>query len=109
MKPNAGAVRYELSDVVRMLTESAGEGVDHDEVVDQALALLAEQRAEDERPLCPGCGRRRVNRGRDLCGPCEDTADRQREHKLKWWNEKGADRRAQAREAQQASGAIRVT
>lgn len=70
----------------------------------EALELLALAQAEDERPLCPGCGRRRVNRGGSgLCTYCEQQQDLQLTHKREWWTKTGSARRAQTKK-EAASG-----
>jgi excisionase family DNA binding protein len=89
-------VRYELTAIVDFIHGDRPDA-DMDDIVAGALALLEEQRAEDERPLCPACGRRRVNRGRSVCTQCEEAAERQRAHKMKWWVEKGDAQRRQRR------------
>lgn len=69
------------------------------EVVRGALELLAEQHAEEERPLCPSCAKRRVSRGLGICTYCQQNADAQLQHKRNWWDKTGSSRRAAQRQA----------
>jgi excisionase family DNA binding protein len=66
---------------------------DDREVIWGAMQMLAEQHAEDDRETCERCSKRRVNRGHDWCTRCEEQAELQRAHKLKWWHAHGAEQR----------------
>ena len=54
-----------------------------------AVEALAEQFAEDDRPLCRVCSVRRSPKGADVCGWCRDQAERLREHKRNTWARHG--------------------
>lgn len=90
--------RYRVGDVAQYIVEHT-EAESCDEVVTQALAFLAERQAEEERPLCPSCARRRVNRGNDVCTVCKQQAEDERHYKRNWWDEHGAQQRADKKRA----------
>jgi len=109
IKLSSNVNRYRLVDVEAFLQRLERQaGSTRDQVVDEALELLAEHHASELRPLCPACGRRRVNRGASQCSWCEEQAENDRRHKRAWWNEHGSAQRAErakaAREEDTACG-----
>ena len=79
--------------------------LDYDEaaVLKATVERIAERQAEEQRPLCPSCGKRRVNRGASMCLWCEQQHEAQLEHKRKWWNAHGQENRRARREAETAA------
>lgn len=90
--------RFYVRDVDRLLAERSATSADA-AVIRGALELLAEQHAEDQRPLCPSCVKRRVNRSGSLCTWCEQNAEAQLLHKRNWWERKGSAQRSERRAA----------
>ncbi len=58
-------------------------------VLAMALEMLAEEWAADQRPLCPVCGKRRVDRNLDRCPWCRESEDAQLLYKRQWWRRAG--------------------
>lgn len=73
----------------------AAHGYDAATVVAAALEALAEQWAEDDRPLCPNCGQRRIAKGASLCTWCHQSHEAELLHKLNWWRKNGQQWREQ--------------
>lgn len=73
------------------------DGYDPAAVLGAALEYMAETWAEEERPLCSTCGRRRVGRGRSECLWCEQNREAMLLHKRRWWNSHGNEWRAERR------------
>jgi hypothetical protein len=76
----------------------AEHGYDPATVLACALEGLAEGWAEDKRPLCPSCTRRRVNAAGSLCTFCVEQAELQLHHKRKWWDAHGVEAKLRQRE-----------
>lgn len=76
----------------------AENGYDPATVLAAALEGLAEGWAEEKRPLCPSCARRRVNPGGSLCTFCVEQAELQLAHKRKWWDAHGVEAKQRQRE-----------
>lgn len=72
-------------------------GYDPATVLGAALLYLAISWAEDERPLCPDCGRHHVPRGGAVCAFCRDTYEAKLLAKRRWWEREGNDRRLERR------------
>jgi excisionase family DNA binding protein len=97
--PN-GTVRYRSTDIDAFIADR----VDDDAVIiAAALTGIAERQAEEQRPLCPSCGKRRVNRGASMCMWCEQQRDQQLEHKRRWWDAHGVERKHERRAEQEAA------
>lgn len=62
-----------------------------------ALTLMAEAHAEEERPLCPSCAKRRVSRGVGICTYCQQNQEAQLQHKRNWWDKTGSSQRTARR------------
>lgn len=86
-----------LADAEAHITEH---GYDSGFVVAVALEALAEQWSDDDRPLCPACGKRRMGRGESQCLWCKQTYEAQLVHKINWWRKNGQDWRVERRAAQ---------
>jgi predicted DNA-binding transcriptional regulator AlpA len=98
VKLSSRANRFRLVDVVAFIQDLTGPG--RDTTVEAALILMAEEQAAERRPLCPACGKRRVNRGASECSWCTQRAEDERRQKRQWWTEHGSEQRAErAREA----------
>jgi excisionase family DNA binding protein len=92
------ANRFRRADIAAFLENLTGPG--RDATVEAALTLMAETQAGEQRPLCPSCGKRRVNRGASECSWCTQRAEDERRQKRRWWDETGSEQRAErAREA----------
>ena len=87
---------FRESDVAALIDRVAD---DDAATIRAAMALLAEAHAEDQRPLCPSCAKRRVNRSASLCTWCEQNAETQLLHKRNWWDKTGSKQRVERREA----------
>jgi excisionase family DNA binding protein len=83
------AVRYDPAELRRFVVASTA--WTDPAVIVAAMTLIAEEQAEEQRPLCPKCGRRRVNRGGSLCTWCVEQHEVQLLHKRNWWDEHGND------------------
>ena len=95
----ARSVRYRASDIETLINRHL-----HDDRHIQRLAIqrMAETQAEETRPLCPDCGKRRVNRNASICTYCIQRRDLQLMHKRNYWTKKGsADRKAQKQKARE--------
>ena len=84
---------FEESEIERLKRDSF---LDDEVVARGAMQQLAEMHAEEERPMCPDCGRRRMSKDASFCTVCLERRERQREHKRNWWNKHGADLRRAA-------------
>jgi excisionase family DNA binding protein len=93
---------FRRSDLERFVTENTN---DDAEVFRDAFAFLAERQAEEDRPLCPSCTKRRVNRGANRCIRCQEQYELQLSHKRKWWTAHGSERRAAERKQAAATAA----
>jgi len=81
---------FEAEEIERLKTELRDPSK---AIVRSAMQRLAERQAEEDRPLCPSCTKRRVNRGASLCTPCQEQHELQLAHKRKWWNAHGTERK----------------
>jgi excisionase family DNA binding protein len=89
------AVRYRPEDLDAITIDH----IDNDaETIRTAFQFLAERHAEEQRPLCPSCGKRRVNRGASQCTWCQQNHETQLLHKRRWWDANGNTWRDQRRE-----------
>lgn len=98
-----GHNRFQGEDIVQLVVSRT-----HDDatIIRGALALLSETHAEEDRPLCPSCTKRRVNRGHSMCTRCEEQHELQLSHKRKWWDAHGADRRKAQRQQEAAEAGV---
>lgn len=87
---------YRYTDLEQLLQPEQSDA----EIIRQALQSIAEHHADEQRPLCPDCGRRRVNRGQSICTYCQQNREAQLEHKRRWWEAHGNDNRARRRQEQ---------
>lgn len=78
-------VRYPATEIDRLVAASAA-ALDDEAILRTALRGIAEAAAEDERPMCTGCGRRRSSRNGGPCSYCADAEEIDRMHKRDWWN-----------------------
>jgi len=76
------------------------DGYDAPTVLAAALEYLAESWVDDTRPMCPCCGRRRVNAAGSLCTWCTERHQLEVHHKLVWWHRVGSQERTQQRRAE---------
>jgi excisionase family DNA binding protein len=85
---SARRVLYRQADLDRLVgLPTASDAV----TIIAALGYMAEQAAEEQRSLCPACGKRRVNRGASMCTWCEQNREVQLLHKRNWWDQHGND------------------
>lgn len=87
---------YSSSEVDRLANADPGDDL---ATIRAAYAFLAERHAEERRPICPSCGKRRVNQGASLCTWCVEQHELQLHHKRVWWDKHGQDNRLQRRHA----------
>lgn len=92
IRPNSRRTLYDQADIEHYILNKT---LDVAPIILQALQLMAEQQAAESRPLCPGCGKRRVNRGASLCTWCERTHETQLLHKRTWWESHGNEWRSE--------------
>jgi excisionase family DNA binding protein len=88
IRPNSRRTLYSQADLERYIAAITN---DDATIISQALQRIAEQQAAESRLLCPGCGKRRVNRGASLCTWCEQTHETVLLHKRTWWDQHGND------------------
>jgi hypothetical protein len=86
----------------------ASDGYDAPTVLAAALECLAEAWVDDTRPLCPGCGRRRVNAAASLCTFCVEQHELKVHHKLNWWRTNAERLNAERNEARRQADRVDV-
>jgi hypothetical protein len=89
--------------IARAEARIEADGYDPATVLAAALEALAESWADDVRPVCGGCGRRRVNSRGSLCQWCTEQHERDLHSKMKWWEANGSEWRAGRRQVERGA------
>jgi excisionase family DNA binding protein len=100
VRMNARRNLYRSADIEALIDRQSS---DDAAVIRDALVHLAERHAEDKRPICPGCTKRRVNPGGSFCTWCVEQQELQLHHKLTWWSKHGTEAKQRQRDRKAAT------
>lgn len=80
------STRYQSDDIQALIDNDPDGDI---ATLRDAVQLMAEQQAQETRPLCPECGKRRVNRQGSHCKHCTQQREDDLMDKLAWYQKQG--------------------